>query len=198
MSITPAAIAEPITPATFGPIACISRKFCPSASRPTLFDTRAAIGTADTPAEPISGLILCRLNTFISFAISTPAAVPTQKAITPSTRIPSVCGCRNLSATSLAPTDSPRKMVMLISAFCTVSLSRSTTPLSRIRLPKQNIPSSGAASGSRSATSSNSTAGNRIFSRLLTVRSCTMRIFRSLSVVSAFMIGGWISGTSAI
>ncbi len=25
-----------------------------------------------------------------------------------------------------------------------------------------------------------------------------MRIFRSLSVVSAFMIGGWISGTSAI
>ncbi|ESB71904.1 hypothetical protein SEEP3036_13464, partial [Salmonella enterica subsp. enterica serovar Pullorum str. 13036] len=31
-SITPAAIAEPITPATFGPIACISRKFCGSDS----------------------------------------------------------------------------------------------------------------------------------------------------------------------
>ncbi|VGQ13420.1 hypothetical protein SB5544_05187 [Klebsiella variicola] len=87
---------------------------------------------------------------------------------------------------------------MLINAFCTVSLSRSTTPLSRIRLPKQNIPSSGAASGSRRATSSNSTAGKRIFSRRLTVRSCTMRIFRSLSLVSAFMIGGWISGTSAM
>lgn len=43
------------------PIACISRKFCPSASRPTLLDTRAAIGNADTPAEPISGLILCLL-----------------------------------------------------------------------------------------------------------------------------------------
>ena len=51
-------ISEPITPATFGPIACISRKFCASDSSPTLFDTRAAIGTADTPAEPISGLIL--------------------------------------------------------------------------------------------------------------------------------------------
>lgn len=43
--------------ATFGPIACIRRKFVGSASAPTFWDTRAAIGTADTPAEPISGLI---------------------------------------------------------------------------------------------------------------------------------------------
>ncbi|SAQ55449.1 Uncharacterised protein [Klebsiella oxytoca] len=164
-----------------------------------MFDTLAAIGTADTPAEPISGLILCRLHRFSSFAISTPAAVPTQNAVTPSTSIPSVCGCRNLSATSFAPTDNPRNIVTIfISPFCTVSLRRSTTPLSRIRLPKQNIPSSGAASGSSSATSSNSTAGKRIFSRLLTVRSCTMRIFLSFSLVSAFIIGGWINGTSAI
>ncbi|VUS52460.1 hypothetical protein SB6411_05855 [Klebsiella spallanzanii] len=164
-----------------------------------MFDTLAAIGTAETPAEPISGLIGFLLNLLSSFAISTPAAVPIPNAITPSTRMPSVCGCRNLSATSFAPTDNPRKMVtILISPFCTVSLRRSTTPLSRIRLPKQNIPSSGAASGSSSATSSNSTAGKRIFSRLLTVRSCTMRIFRSLSLVSAFIIGGWINGTSAI
>ena len=53
----PAATAVPITPATFGPIACISRKFVGSASAPTFWDTRAAIGTADTPAEPIRGLI---------------------------------------------------------------------------------------------------------------------------------------------
>ena len=51
----PAATAVPITPATFGPIACISRKFVGSASAPTFWDTRAAIGTADTPAEPING-----------------------------------------------------------------------------------------------------------------------------------------------
>ena len=59
----PAATAVPITPATFGPIACISRKFVGSASAPTFWDTRAAIGTADTPAEPISGLTLplCKL-----------------------------------------------------------------------------------------------------------------------------------------
>ena len=54
---TPAATVEPITPATFGPIACINKKLLGFASCPTFCDTRAAIGTADTPAEPISGLI---------------------------------------------------------------------------------------------------------------------------------------------
>ena len=44
----PAATAVPITPATFGPIACMSRKFVGSSSAPTFWDTRAAIGTADT------------------------------------------------------------------------------------------------------------------------------------------------------
>ena len=53
----PAATAVPMTPATFGPMACISRKLVGSASAPTFWDTLAAIGTADTPADPISGLI---------------------------------------------------------------------------------------------------------------------------------------------
>lgn len=57
-SIVPAATAVPITPATFGPIACIRRKFDELAFAPTTYDTRAAIGTADTPAEPTSGLVL--------------------------------------------------------------------------------------------------------------------------------------------
>ena len=43
----PAATAVPITPATFGPIACMSRKFEGLYSLPTLFDTLAAIGTAE-------------------------------------------------------------------------------------------------------------------------------------------------------
>ena len=55
---TPAATAEPITPATFGPIACISRKLLGFSAWPTFWETRAAIGTAETPAEPMSGLIL--------------------------------------------------------------------------------------------------------------------------------------------
>ena len=52
----PAATAEPITPDTFGPMACIKRWFCELASSPTWFTTRAAIGTAETPAAPIKDL----------------------------------------------------------------------------------------------------------------------------------------------
>ena len=56
-SSIPAATALPSTPATFGPIACINKKLCGLASKPTLLTTRAAIGTADTPAAPTSGLM---------------------------------------------------------------------------------------------------------------------------------------------
>jgi hypothetical protein len=35
-----------------------------------LLETRAAIGTAETPAEPISGLILFLPKAFINFAIN--------------------------------------------------------------------------------------------------------------------------------
>ncbi|CSI56095.1 Uncharacterised protein [Vibrio cholerae] len=87
----------------------------------------------------------------------------------PSTKIPMVWGCRNLSAISLEPTDKPRKMVtMLMRAFCAVSDKRSTTPHSRIKLPKQNIPSSGVAEGSSSAIKISSRSGKPIFSSLCT------------------------------
>ncbi len=56
LSRTPAATAEPMTPATLGPMACISRKLWGLASSPTLLATRAAMGTADTPAAPMMGL----------------------------------------------------------------------------------------------------------------------------------------------
>ena len=54
----PAATAEPITPATLGPIACISRKFVGSYFLPSFCATLAAMGTAETPAAPIRGLTL--------------------------------------------------------------------------------------------------------------------------------------------
>ena len=40
---TPAATAEPITPATFGPIACIRRKLAGLACWPTFCETRADV-----------------------------------------------------------------------------------------------------------------------------------------------------------
>ena len=114
----PAATAEPITPDTFGPMACISRWFCELASSPTWFTTRAAMGTAETPAAPIKGLIGADDRLFMSLAINTPVAVPTEKAIMPRMRIPTVSRLRNSAAANLLPILSPRKIVtVLISDF---------------------------------------------------------------------------------
>jgi hypothetical protein len=54
----PAAMAEPMTPPTLGPMANISRKLDALSFCPTVWHTRADMGTAETPAAPMSGLTL--------------------------------------------------------------------------------------------------------------------------------------------
>ncbi len=56
---------EATTPATLGPMACISSQLSGFSFLPSKWDIRAAIGTAETPAEPINGLILSLRNKFI-------------------------------------------------------------------------------------------------------------------------------------
>ena len=102
LSSTPAAIADPITPATFGPMACIKRKFLGLALWPSIWATLAAIGTADTPAAPIRGLILPPVILFISLARSTPPAVPHPKATMPRAMILIVCQVRKVPAVAVA------------------------------------------------------------------------------------------------
>ena len=51
-----------------------------------MLETRAAIGTAETPAEPISGFTFVFEHKFINFAISTPPAVASENAMIPSKR----------------------------------------------------------------------------------------------------------------
>src|SRR5699024_8968001 len=106
----PAATADPITSTTFGHIACIRRKLVGSASAPTFWDTRAAIGTADTPAEPISGLILPPESLHISLPSITPPKVPNANATRPRITILIVSRFRNASALVEAPTDVPRRI----------------------------------------------------------------------------------------
>ena len=101
---TPAATAVPITPETFGPMACITRKLEGSSSWPTLLDTRAAIGTADTPAEPIRGLIFFLRKRFMNFAMRTPAAVAIAKAKRPIKIIPKDWGLMIFSGVICEPT----------------------------------------------------------------------------------------------
>ena len=93
-----------------------------SASLPTFCDTLAAIGTAETPAEPIRGLILPPVRWQRSLPKSTPAAVATAKAISPSPTILRVSNLRNASAEVVAPTEVPRRITtMYIRALLAVS-----------------------------------------------------------------------------
>jgi hypothetical protein len=83
----PAAVAVPMTPATLGPMACIKRKLVGLACCPTFWETLAAMGTAETPADPIRGLIFSLRKRLKSFARSTPPKVLKEKATSPNMKI---------------------------------------------------------------------------------------------------------------
>ena len=94
---------------------------------PSFCTTRAAIGTAETPAAPLHGFTLPFVNLYISLPIRTPAAVPIEKAKRPRTMIFMVVSDKNYSPFALAPTVTPKSMVtMYIMAFCSVSVSFGT------------------------------------------------------------------------
>ncbi|MPN45336.1 hypothetical protein SDC9_192903 [bioreactor metagenome] len=181
-------------------MACMSRKFWGSDSWPTLLETRAAMGTAETPALPMSGLTGCfGSSLFISLAIRTPAPVPKAKATIPKSRMPRVLRFRKWEASIFEPTESPRKIVTIfIRAFCMVSERRLATPHSLARLPNIRLPTSGVAEGSRMAHAVRTVSGKRIFSSFETGLSCCILINRSSLVVRARMIGGWMMGTKAM
>ena len=157
------------------------------------------MGTAETPAAPIRGLILPFVTIYSTLPISTPPAVEQMQAVRPSTTISSVLSWMKSCPFAVAPTHTPSMMVtMFISAFCAVSDRRSTTPDSRNRLPSMNMPSSGTTEGRIRAMSTSTTIGKMIFSVFETFLSCVILTFRSFSVVSSFMIGGWMIGISAM
>lgn len=188
----PAATAEPITPATLGPIACISRWLSGSNSRPTIWDTLALSGTAETPAFPINGLSLCPSlrKRFMNLTKSTPEAVAIINDRSPNPKIFNELVDRNLSACVDAPTVRPIRMVTTsIRGPRAVSASLLVTPLSFSRLPKNSIPSKGRPDGTINAVVRKPTTGKRIFSLVLTTRGLGIRIRRSLFVVSASIIG---------
>ena len=111
-------MAEPMTPATLGPMACISRKLEGLAFWPSTLDTRAAIGTADTPAEPMRGLTLPPVAHHMILPPSRPPTVDRMKAHTPRPTIIKVCAVRKVEPVMVATTAVDSRMVtMFISAF---------------------------------------------------------------------------------
>ena len=154
-------------------------------------DILAAIGTADTPADPISGLIFPFDSLDMIFPIRSPPVVPNANANTPIRIINNVLVLRNTSAVALLPTITPRIIVIiLISSFLAVFVSLGTTSDYFIKLPSINIPRSGIADGKIIPTIPVTAIGKTIFSVLDTGRSCSITIPLSFLEVRSFIIGG--------
>jgi len=161
--------------------------------------TLAESGTAETPAAPIKGFTFSLLNTFISLANVTPAAVAKLNATHPIAKIFIESGFKKTAALVDAPTPKPMKMVqMSSSADDAVLASLVVTPDSRKRLPKNSGPNRGNPPGATKMVTINAPTGKATFSNLLTFRPGAMRMRRSFFVVSNFIIGGCITGTIAI
>ena len=111
----PAATAEPITPATFGPIACISKQLVESYSKPITCEIRAESGTAETPALPINGLILLPFFKKILNILTkiTPDAVAMMNDNAPRAKILIESSVRNSEACVEAPTVRPNRIVIV-------------------------------------------------------------------------------------
>ena len=77
-----------------------------------------------------------------------------------------------------------------MSALWAVFDKRSVTRLSRRRLPKKSMPSSGSAAGVMKPVSRRPTMGNMMRVRRETAVGASILMRRSSLVVSAFMIGG--------
>ena len=166
--------------------------FCPSA-----WTTRADIGKAEIPAAPIRGLTFPPVRRHMSLPKRIPTAVSRPMAMSPRTRTMKVSTRRNFAASIVAPIQSPRRSVTIfVISFSEVLFSRSTTPDSFIRFPSMTIPISGVPRGATNEAATVTTMGKRILVVLETGCFTTpITIFRSFSVVSKRMIGGWMSGT---
>src|SRR6478672_12636328 len=99
----------------------------------------------------------------------------------------------------VAPMQRPNnKVTILVISFSAALFSRSTQPLSRIKLPSMTMPIKGAPLGARIEAKIVTIIGNATFvAREIGCNfAAPMTIWRYFSVVNARMIGGWMSGTS--
>ena len=159
------------------------------------------MGKAEIPAAPISGLILPPVSMHIILPKRTPTAVSRQMATKPRHKTNRVCRLKKLLASIVAPMHKPSsKVTMLVISFSEALFKRSTQPLSLIKLPSMTVPINGAPLGARIEAKMVTTTGKIILVvfEIGCFLAAPMTICLSLFVVSARMIGGWISGTKDI
>ena len=92
----------------------INKKLEESVSEPTFWETRAAMGTAETPAEPMSGFTRPPVILHMIFPKITPPAVAIEKANKPSTIILRVSTRKKDSAVMEEPTANAKRIVTML------------------------------------------------------------------------------------
>ena len=176
-------------------------KFVGSSASAIFATTRPDIGNAEMPQAPIIGLIFFFTTRFTALANSTPPAVSKMKATRPSPSTIPTSTIRNFSADIVEPIVIPSSNVTrLASSFWAELDSRSTTPLTLIRLPNIRLPIKATEIGAIMPAISVIIIGNST-SAVLDTGSCSsysIRISRSSLVVSSLITGGWMIGTSAM
>lgn len=166
-----------------------------------LFEIRAHIGTALTPALPISGFIFLCLGRkmFMNFTKRIPVDEAMMNAKAPRRNMNTVFIVKNSLACVEHPTVRPRRTTTTsLRALPAVFANRVVLPDSLRRFPKKSIPRSGRPDGTMKVVSSNPMIGNMILSNWLTLLAGCIRICLSFFVVRRRINGGWITGTSAI
>ena len=152
------------------------------------------------PAAPIMGFTLFLRKRLRNFANSTPPAVSNMNATRPSAIIASVSAVTKSSAFILNATDMPSSSVTRLARdFCAVSLRLPSTPHSLIRLPNMRKPISSALLGAMVPATTVTNIGNS--TRVVPDTALGlygMRMQRSFLLVSIFITGGCIMGTSAM
>ena len=189
LSNTPAATAEPITPATFrahGASAGSSAGWLPG--RPCSIPRRH--WHRRHPSRTDQRVDLVAAEQVHQFGHQHPDAVPAQNAIMPRLRIPSVFNCRNDPPRASSQPSAPRKMVtILISALRgirqTLDHTRFTQQVAKGKHPDQRR-------SVRQQQANQQTQHDREddLRPAPPGRSCCMTMERSSLVVSARMIGG--------
>ena len=148
----PAATAEPMTPATLGPMACISRKLEGFSLLADLLGDTGSHGHGGNAGGTDQGVDLAAGQRVHHLAAAAHRRrCRTEKAIRPSTMIEQGAGVEErVGRGGGSQQIVPRKMVMMfISSLLAVFWIRSTTPHSFIRLPSISIPTRAAASGTQ-------------------------------------------------
>ncbi len=178
-SITPAAMAEPITAVQ---AYASAREVLRVWSSPTLFGGLPS--APPTPAEPMAGWVRSYCTGSAASPSSTrPPSRPEHQSR--STRDAQRLRLQELIATSFAPTDSEEDGDDINRAPFLHRVSNTRSRASR--LPKQNIPAAGRRPAAAAPPAATTPPGTESSPRCGS--SCTMRIFRSPSVVSTAAAG---------